>query len=712
MKNNRFNLWKCSPGATFFAALLAILFLGTGCSDFDPLDSYSRIPPDRSQNDDEEGGGLFESGYGTESEPYVIVNAEQLQRMANALVSDKFVYFQLGADIDMSGIENWTPLNSIDPYNKFISFDGNNHVIKNFSCSGKSYSSFFGVLNGECKNVGFVNANVSGTNATGIIGGYIGDGNADERHVGYVENCYVTGTVTSTNDATAGLFGKVGAEKNGVKNVVVNCYSTADVMAQSGDAGGLIGVGPIEITNSYCTGSVSSATGAVGGIVGSLNNKGVVTNCIGWNKEFMGSKNIAGVIGWSNGDATWEVADCYTWEGIKGFTGQTNAWPSPSQMYNGTVKSNAELQEIARAWGGSWSATTNKGYPVLEWQVARGDYAELAGHSEMTEPEGPGDPTELPEGEGTEAAPYLLATANHLVQMKSLVKGGETVYFKLTADIDMSEVADWEPLNYADPYDKAVDFNGNGHTISGFTCSFMTYPSFFGVLNGKVYDVAFEDANVKAVIGSHAGVIGGYIGTGGISATLERVAVQGRVEGTGGGAVGGIGGIAKGTITIVDCYADVDVISTATGIINLGIGGLIGDVYSNTRIEDCYATGTVDGATSANDGLNAGGLCGRLVDASPETVILRNCIAWNESVDGRAASGRIWGRDWDALELDNCYAKADMEVLQDNAPRVSKYAQAEDGLDCDDICATAQSLGWSSEVWDLGGGLPTLKSLK
>ena len=250
MKNNRFNLWKCSPGATFFAALLAILFLGTGCSDFDPLDSYSRIPPDRSQNDDEEGGGLFESGYGTESEPYVIVNAEQLQRMANALVSDKFVYFQLGADIDMSGIENWTPLNSIDPYNKFISFDGNNHVIKNFSCSGKSYSSFFGVLNGECKNVGFVNANVSGTNATGIIGGYIGDGNADERHVGYVENCYVTGTVTSTNDATAGLFGKVGAEKNGVKNVVVNCYSTADVMAQSGDAGGLIGVGPIEITNS------------------------------------------------------------------------------------------------------------------------------------------------------------------------------------------------------------------------------------------------------------------------------------------------------------------------------------------------------------------------------------------------------------------------------------------------------------------------------
>ena len=146
MKNNRFNLWKCSPGATFFAALLAILFLGTGCSDFDPLDSYSRIPPDRSQNDDEEGGGLFESGYGTESEPYVIVNAEQLQRMANALVSDKFVYFQLGADIDMSGIENWTPLNSIDPYNKFISFDGNNHVIKNFSCSGKSYSSFFGVI--------------------------------------------------------------------------------------------------------------------------------------------------------------------------------------------------------------------------------------------------------------------------------------------------------------------------------------------------------------------------------------------------------------------------------------------------------------------------------------------------------------------------------------------------------------------------------------
>ena len=111
MKNNRFNLWKCSPGATFFAALLAILFLGTGCSDFDPLDSYSRIPPDRSQNDDEEGGGLFESGYGTESEPYVIVNAEQLQRMANALVSGSWnqTLRTSWASMKIGHLPAWTP---------------------------------------------------------------------------------------------------------------------------------------------------------------------------------------------------------------------------------------------------------------------------------------------------------------------------------------------------------------------------------------------------------------------------------------------------------------------------------------------------------------------------------------------------------------------------------------------------------------------------
>jgi len=45
------------------------------CSDFNPMDSYSRIPPTRETEIDngDEGdgaGGLFEKGYGTKDKPF------------------------------------------------------------------------------------------------------------------------------------------------------------------------------------------------------------------------------------------------------------------------------------------------------------------------------------------------------------------------------------------------------------------------------------------------------------------------------------------------------------------------------------------------------------------------------------------------------------------------------------------------------------------
>lgn len=127
--------------------ILWMAVLSFSCSDFNPMDSYSRIPPDRNTDidDGDEGdgaGGLFEKGYGTMNKPYLVMDVIQIQNMSEALVKGKMIYFQLGADIDMKSVSNWEPLNSNGDY--YIYFDGNNHIIKNFTCTDKAYASFFG----------------------------------------------------------------------------------------------------------------------------------------------------------------------------------------------------------------------------------------------------------------------------------------------------------------------------------------------------------------------------------------------------------------------------------------------------------------------------------------------------------------------------------------------------------------------------------------
>ena len=89
-------------------------------------------------------------------------------------------------EIDMQGIK-WTPLNDANGYHKWIDFDGRNHVVKNLTCESGTYRSFFGVLCGECRNVGFVDANISSSSTgIGIIAGYVGLAAGAENYTGKI----------------------------------------------------------------------------------------------------------------------------------------------------------------------------------------------------------------------------------------------------------------------------------------------------------------------------------------------------------------------------------------------------------------------------------------------------------------------------------------------------------------------------------------------
>ena len=268
-------------------------------------------------------------------------------------------------------------------------------------------------------------------------------------------------------------------------------------------------------------------------------------------------------------------------------------------------------------------------------------------------------------GAGTSDSPYLLDSKDKMVAMPCLMKAGETIYFKMTADVNLQGVA-WEPLNSASPYDKGIHFDGQNHTISNLTCNYSSYPSFFGVLNGECKNVNFINASVSTT-SSRCGIVAGYCGTGVIEGHVSRVHVQGSVTNNGSsnkyGAGGLFGYMANGSA--VACSADVTVTSSLNNV-----GGIFGYCGKKAIVQDCWTSGIitgnqrVGGIGGGTDGKDnevdqgikiincysratvrsnraAGGIVGFLCMAStnvgfPETAQPGNhvekCIAWNEEI--------------------------------------------------------------------------------
>jgi hypothetical protein len=192
----------------------------------------------------------YPSGNGTAEKPWVIMTPEQMQYMADDLAAGEMRYFQLGADVDMAGID-WIPLNNVDPYNKLISLDGCGHSISNLTVGECAYASFAGVLYGSIKDVTFVDAKINaGANVAGVVAGYVGK----------TENlapCSIIG-VTVKNSTVSGSVNNVG---------------------------GFIGVTDLAgATFENCTiegGKVAPTAGVryVGGFVANINKAAVFKNC-------------------------------------------------------------------------------------------------------------------------------------------------------------------------------------------------------------------------------------------------------------------------------------------------------------------------------------------------------------------------------------------------------------------------------------------------
>lgn len=215
------------------------------------------------------------------------------------------------------------------------------------------------------------------------------------------------------------------------------------------------------------------------------------------------------------------------------------------------------------------------------------------------------------EGAGTELDPYRLSSTRDLLAMKPALVKGQMTYFKLMNDIDMSSIDNWDPLNPDGPYDLGIVFDGSGHSLKNLKSKEKQYSSFFGVLYGNCHNVKFVDAEIVSASNSGAGIIGGYIGTGGKPAIVSEVEASGIITCNGKGqSVGGLGGNAR-EATIENCTVNVNVSNPmGDGVNRTATGGIVGKtIDSAVKIKNCIVRGVVE-ITKGINNTYTGGIVG------------------------------------------------------------------------------------------------------
>lgn len=286
-----------------------------------------------------------------------------------------------------------------------------------------------------------------------------------------------------------------------------------------------------------------------------------------------------------------------------------------------------------------------------------------------------------------------------------------------------------------------------------------------GWLNGSV-----ESCSSSASVNSLNNICGGIVGQVGYAGTqVSKSSFTGTLSGK--ASVGGIVGYCEQAATVEQCWSaiasgNMTATQSAGGIVGTTntakatvirncystgyiycngqcIGGIVGEMGTTASVQDCYSTAQIDGQRVL------GGVVGRAANMKWDVTVasgntIDKCIAWNPSIictDLRDAtkaggSGTIVGFTSVKNILSGGYRKADIDFQ----PSDSDYAgHGVDQPDCDGtnwakgttpgtgktyqcpyhgtaaasgdtVSSLAQTLGWSSSIWDFSGSLPTLKN--
>ncbi|HAQ61993.1 TPA: hypothetical protein DCR49_08375 [Candidatus Delongbacteria bacterium] len=303
-------------------------------------------------------GELFADGAGTETDPYLVSTADQLNNVRYFTDRDS-VYFKQTDTIELGVApwnegKGWIPIGH-DESEFMGSFIGNtiDCTIDNLAIndSTRYYASLFGAVhNAEIDDVHLKGVNILGIASCGALAGV--------SIRSKITACSTEGTVVGVESEIGGLIGA------SIDDSITVCYSNIDVTGNNG-IGGLIGltVENTVVKNCYACGDVEGYEN-VGGLIG-VNFTSVPTeNC--YSTGFVsGSNYIGGLLSQSD----YYPIHCYwdietSGESLSPF-GEGRKTADMTFPYSDSTYVGWDFENV---WIQGWP-TKYDNYPLLRWQT-------------------------------------------------------------------------------------------------------------------------------------------------------------------------------------------------------------------------------------------------------------------------------------------------------------------------------------------------------
>lgn len=265
-------------------------------------------------------------------------------------------------------------------------------------------------------------------------------------------------------------------------------------------------------------------------------------------------------------------------------------------------------------------------------------------------------------GSGTKDDPWKISSVKDLQTLANTINNGDAAefdadctdtgkgipgnyhgyYFKQTTDLDLSNIASWDPIGYSGDYGFyfAGNYDGGGYTISNAKSTgkndedgFATAGIFGWVEFGSVENLHVENANFVATGQGNYSFVGGVAAVA-FAASIENCTVKNSAlesrRDNNNNCAGGVAGYSTGT-TFKNCASiSNNIQSMAYG------GGFVGENdddndVGNSTYTDCYAVNcSVATQTEETRGTSfAGGFIGMIV---ADKVALTNCYAYKQTL--------------------------------------------------------------------------------
>ena len=283
--------------------------------------------------------------YNADTHTYSVYTPDGLMEWAKAAQSDLSLNCTLTADIDLKG-KDWTPIGSGFSSNTGYqgTFDGQGHSITGLTINKSTMNvGLFASIaeGGTVKNLTLDDVNITASSSN--VGAIAGENR------GIIENCSVSGSVTSSrmySDCVGGIVGQNNGTITGCtvegsvkakdadsvggiagwnyRGTITDCHSSATVEGLS-RVGGIAGKSNASITACSSTGDVTATKNSMdyswaGGVVGEFSGRSQLIACYATGNVKGTGKHVGGVVGDNVYNA---VIACYATGSVTGASGST-----------------------------------------------------------------------------------------------------------------------------------------------------------------------------------------------------------------------------------------------------------------------------------------------------------------------------------------------------------------------------------------------------